>query len=212
MAILSLVIILIYAIVVAITLRHLRAVSFEDRHFRYAGILFFLLLLTAVDEWRAPLARGLALAVVTVLGLYGLRNYATLAYTQMRAGYYDPMSGISLSISPAVLEYIRSEVTLHHFQRPIAVLPWPSAALGLPAFRFIFIGWEQQPLKWAGSAFIGWEQLRLKWAGRAEKIFVVVSEEMLLNKEAETVLRSFTDYNVDNWSQMKLGGMIIYTQ
>jgi hypothetical protein len=165
-----------------------------------------------VDEWRARLAKGLVLAVVIVLGCYGLRNYATFAYAQMRAGYYDPVSGISLNISPAIIEYIRSEVTRHNFRRPIAVIPSPSAAISLPRFRFIFIGWEQQPVKWAGRVFIGWEQQPLKWAGRAEKIFVVVSEEMLLSKEAEAVLRSFTDYDFDNWSQMKLGGMIIYTQ
>ena len=83
--------------------------------------------------------------MVIVLGLYGLRNYATFAYAQMRAGYYDPMTGISQDISPAVLEYLRSEVTRHNFQRPIAVIPAPSAAISLPRFRIIFIGWEQQP-------------------------------------------------------------------
>jgi hypothetical protein len=32
--------------------------SIEDSHFRYAGILFFLLLLlTAIDRWRIPLAK-----------------------------------------------------------------------------------------------------------------------------------------------------------
>ena len=212
MAVLLLAIVLIYAIAVAITLRHLRAVSFEDRHFRYAGILLFLLLLTAADQWRAPLAKGLILALVSVLGLYGLRNYATSAYAQMRAGYYEPMSGISLNVSPAILEYIRSEVTRDNLQRPVALIPSPSAAIGLPRFRFIFIGWEQQPVRWAGRVFIGWEQQPLTWAGRAEKIFVVVSEEMLLSKQAEAILRSFTDYDIDGWSQMKLGGMIIYTQ
>jgi hypothetical protein len=200
MAVLLLTIILMYAIAVAITLRHRWGVriSFEDRHFRYAGILFFLLLLTAVDQWRVPLAKGLVWAVVLVLGLYGLKNYATFAYAQMRAAYYDPMSGISQHISPAILEYMRSEVTRHNFQRPIAVIPSPSAAISLPRFRIIFIGWELQPLK--------------KLAGRAEKIFVVVPEEMLLSDEAEAILRSFTDYDFDNWSQMKLSGMIIYTQ
>jgi hypothetical protein len=39
-----------------------------------------------------------------------------------------------------------------------------------------------------------------------------VTEEMLLNDEAEAILRSFTDYDFDNWSQTKLGGMIIYSQ
>jgi hypothetical protein len=51
-----------------------------------------------------------------------------------------------------------------------------------------------------------------RWAGRTEKIFVVVEEEMLLNGKAEAMLRSFTDYEFDNWKKMKLDGMIIYTQ
>jgi hypothetical protein len=70
-----------------------------------------------------------------------------------------------------------------------------AAASGLTRFRFIFIVWEQQPPK---------------WAGRAEKIFVVVSAEMLLRNEAEAVLRSFTDY--DFYSRVKVGGTIICTQ
>jgi hypothetical protein len=197
MTVLLLTIISMYSIVTSITLYLWGVISFEDRHFRYAGILFFLLLLTAVDQWRVPLAKGLVLAVVIVLGLYGLRNYATFAYAQMRAGYYDPMSGISQEMSPAILEYMRSEVTRHNFQRPIAAIPQPSAAISLPRFRIILIGWDRQPLK---------------WVGRAEKIFVVVPEEMLLNNEAEAILRSFTDYDFGNWSRIKLGGMIIYTQ
>jgi hypothetical protein len=196
MAVLLLAIILIYAITVVTTFRNLRGISFEDRHFRYAGILFFLLLLTAADQWRAPLAKGLACLVVILLGLYGLRNYATFAYAQMRTSNYDPTSGISQAISPAVLEYLRYEVTRHNFQRPIAVIATPSAAISLPRFRIIIIGWDQQPSK---------------WAGRAEKIFVVVSGE-LQKDETEAILRSFTDYDFDNWSQMKLAGMIIYTQ
>src|SRR5262249_19221719 len=114
MAVLLLTVILVYAIIIAIAFRYLRGFSLEDRHFRYAGILFFLLLLMAIDQWRVRFAKGLACLVVIVLGLYGLRNYATFAYAQMRAGYYDPMSGISQDISPAILEHIRSEVTRHN--------------------------------------------------------------------------------------------------
>jgi hypothetical protein len=197
MTILLLTIILMYSIATSITLYFWGVISFEERHFRYAGILFFLLLLTAVDQWRVPLAKGLVLAVVIVLGLYGLRNYATFAYAQMRAGYYDPMSGISQEMSPAILEYMRSEVIRHNFERPIAAVLSPSAALSLPGFRIILIGWDRQPQK---------------WAGRTEKIFVVLPEEMLSNNEAEAILQSFTDYDFDSWSRMKLGGMIIYTQ
>jgi hypothetical protein len=195
MAVLLLTIILLYTIAGAMYLRG--AYIFQDRHFRYVGILFFLLLLTAIDQWRVPLAKNLVWVVVIVLGLYGLKQSFTGAYAQMRAGYYDPMAGISQEISPAILEYMRSEIIQHNYRRPIAVVPSPSAGVSLPRFRII------APFK---------EIRAHKWAGRAEKIFVVVHEEMLLNGKAEAILRSFISYEFDDWRQMKLDGMIIYTQ
>ena len=204
MAVLLLLTIAIHAITVAIMLQYLRhdvaAITIEDRHFRYAGILFFLLLLTAVDQWRAPLAKSLACGVVIVLGWYGLRNYATFAHGQMRAGHYDSTTGISQDISPAALDYMRSEATKHNFQRPIAVIPAPAAAISLPRFRIIGTGLELQP------------PASQRWAGRAERIFVVLPEKAVLNGEAEAILRSFADYDFNSWTRMKVDGTIIYNQ
>jgi hypothetical protein len=143
------------------------------------------------------LAKGLTWVVVIVLGLYGLRNYATFAYAQMRAGNYDPTSRISQDMSPAILEYLRSEVARQNVKRPIVAISSPSAVLGLPGFRAILIGWDRQPTK---------------WAGRAEKIFVVMPEMAPPNGEAEAILRSFDDYDFDKWGRTRLGGMIIYIQ
>jgi hypothetical protein len=141
-----------------------------------------------------------------VLGLYNLRNYTVSAYSQVRGGYYDPKSGISQEfVSPTVLEYMRSEVTRHNVQRPIAVVPWPSVAISLREFRIILVDY-----KWALPSVD--TTAALKWAGRTEKIFVVVREEMLQNGEAEPILRSFTDYDLNSWSSLKFNGMIVYTQ
>ena len=141
MAVLLLTIILLYAIAFAAMYLRGADISFEERHFRYAGILFFLLLLTAIDQWRVRFAKGLACLVVIVLGFYGLKNSVTGAYAQMR--YYDPTTGISQDISPAVLEYLRSEMTRHNFQRPIALVSSPTAFISLPRFRILhpFGGW-----------------------------------------------------------------------
>src|SRR5262249_209336 len=54
MAVLLLTIILLYAIAVAVMYLRGASISFDERHFRYAGILSFLLLLTAVDQWHVP--------------------------------------------------------------------------------------------------------------------------------------------------------------
>jgi hypothetical protein len=208
MAVLLLAIIVIYAITIAAAMyfSKVNSIPLDERYFRYAGILFFLLLLTAIDQWHVRFAKGIACLAFIVLGLYGLRNYATFAYAQMRVGNYDSMTGISQDISPAIIEYIRSEVARHDFQRPIVVTTSPLAGISLPRSRIIHCGLEQP-----------WEhQLpaapKRKWVGRAEKIFIVVSEDMRLNDEPAAIMRSFTDYEFDKWSQMKLGGMIIYTQ
>jgi hypothetical protein len=202
MAGLVLTIIVLHAIVVtaAMYVSERTYVDFQDRYYRYAGILFFLLLLTAMDQWRMRFAKGLASVMVIVLGLYGLRNYASFAYAQMRAGYYDPMTGLSLEIvSPAVLEYLRSEVTRHNFQRPAALMPSPGAFISLSRFGILY------PFRaWLGNIDGN------KWSGSADKIFVVLPEERL--KDAEPILRDFTDYKFENWKHTKLDGMIIYTQ
>jgi hypothetical protein len=204
MALLLLTIIFLYATAIIATYLRGAAVSLDDRHFRYAGILFFLLMLTAIDQLRVPLPKTLACVIVIILGFYGLKNSVTGAYAQMGAGFTDPMTGISQDIvSPRILEYMRSEKTRHNFQRPVAVVPSPSAAISLPGFRIMYIG----------PQYLSSEQMAaLNFAGNAEKMFVVVQEEMLLNGKAEAELRAFSSYEFDKWKPMYLDGMIIYAQ
>jgi hypothetical protein len=136
--------------------------------------------------------------VVIVLGLYGLKIFVTSASAQAHAGDYDPMTGLSLErVSPAILEYLRSEVARQRFQHPAALIPAPGAFISLPRFRILF------PFGvWLGN--IDGE----KWSGRADKIFVVLPQEL----PAELTLRAFKDYEFDKWRHIELDGMTIYTQ
>jgi hypothetical protein len=77
-AFLLLTIILLYTIAIAAMYLRGADIAFQERHFRYAGILFFLLLLTAIDQSRLRFGKVLACAVVVVLGLYGLKNSVRL--------------------------------------------------------------------------------------------------------------------------------------
>lgn len=180
------------------------SISFDERHLRYAGILFFLLLLVALDQWRTLVAKGLVLMGVGAFAVYGLTSYAVGARELMRGRYYDPLSGTSQQIvSPVVLEHLRSEMTGHNWQRAIAVLPSLEAAIGLPRFRIIAIHLD----------FISREMIAgQKWAGRAEKIFVIVQERMVDNGKAEVLLKSFVDYEEGKWSQAQIDGMVVYSQ
>jgi hypothetical protein len=196
---------LLYAIAMAGILlrgRVLATLGPEDRYFRYAGILFFLLLLTAIDQWRLPLAKDLAWILVVILGLFGLKQSATGAYAQMRASHatYGIYQDI---VSPAILDYLRSEIARNSLKSPIAVVPSLLAGLSLPARFRILRNFTIEPLE---------STVPSVWAGRAERIFVIVPEETLLDGRAQAILRSFSGYRFDNWRQMKLDGMIIYTQ
>jgi hypothetical protein len=205
MAVLLLTIIFFYTIAfVAMYLRG-AALNFDERYFRYPGILFFLLLLTAVDRWHEIWAKGCVCAVIVVLGLFGLKQFVTGAYAHMRSGYYDPFTGITQEIvSPRVLQYLRSEMVQHNYRRPVVVIPSSSAAISLPRFGILYIPGQYYPSAEGIAA--------LRFAGRAEKMFVVIQEEMRLNGKAGAILRSFTGYAFENWTEMKLGGMVIYTQ
>src|SRR5262249_53535242 len=142
---------------------------------------------------------------IIVLGLYGLKNSVTGAYgyTQTRAGYYDPMTGISQDmVSPAVLQYLRAETRRNNFKRPLVLVDSPAAILSLPGFRILY------PFgNWTG--YID----GTKWVGRVPKIFVVLPEKWVSNVRAsKATLRLLTSYEFDNWKYTKLDGMIIYTQ
>jgi len=179
---------------------------FEARYSRYAGILFFLLLLVAIDQWRGLLARIIAILIVGFFAAYGLSSYAKAAREIMRGRQYDQASGTSMTfVSPVVLAYLRSELAEHRWHNVVAVVPVPWAAMGLPHFRII-LGFNDMD----NSSL---EQIaRHRWAGRSEKIFVIMNEKMRANGKAEAVLRTFVDYDFDNWSEIHMDGMIVYSR
>jgi hypothetical protein len=168
-------------------------VSFDERHLRYAGTLSLLLLLVALDQrGRTVVAKRVALISIAMFALYGLTSYAAGARGLMRGAYYDPLSGTSQRIvSPVVLEYLRAEMKGHNWERAIAVIPTPEAAIAIPRFRIIIASWQ--------NCF-----------GRAEKIFVVVPE--WLSDRAEGLLNSFVDYRRNEWSELHIGKTVIYSQ
>jgi hypothetical protein len=195
-ALLSAIMIFYATILAAIYLRGALWDAFEERYYRYPGILFFLLLLTALDESRLRLAKTVACALVVVLGLYGLKSYITVAHAQR--AYYDPITGISQDIPPGVLQALRSEISRQDIKRPIAIFSSPAAFLAFPEARILhpFGGWT------------GYHE-GTKWAGQTERIFVVLPEN---NRRAETILRVLSSYDITGWEATKLSGMVIYSQ
>jgi hypothetical protein len=167
---------------------------FEERHLRYSGIIFFLLFLVAMNQWRVSVAKSCTLLVVGAFAAYGLISYAHFTLELMGGRYYDPLTGTSQQDAPpVVLEYLRSEMRRHGWRRPIAVLLSPKAAIALPGFHILIAD-------------------NIPKAGRTDKIFVIVQEKMLSNGIAEILLRSFLDYEFSSWRETRMDGMVVYSQ
>lgn len=177
--------------------------TMEERYFYYAGIAFFLLLLAALDGWRGSLGRFISILTVGLFSAYGLFSYG-LGMAQ--GHHYDPASGASMrNTSPAVLEYLRSQASVHGWHHPVAVIPAPEAATGLPNFRVI--------LKYFFMDNMTLDEIAgHKWAGRADGMFVVVDEKFRDDGKAEALLKSFVDYGFANWSEVRLDGFVVYSQ
>ena len=176
------------------------AISFDERHLRYAGILFFLLFLlaTATQPSRWRLAASL---VVSFFALYGLASYVQGAREVLGNNTFDPVSATTQPIvSPAALRYVREEKSPG---RPIAVVPSPEAGLALPGYRIIVVPVDYRSV----------EQIaELKWAGRTSGIFILVQERMLANGKAEKLLAAFVDYNPAQWRQKNVDGTVVFHQ
>lgn len=191
---------------VAMYVRSAAIIPFEERYFRYVGILSYLLLLVAIDQWRSSFPRVILTLIVGTFSVYGLTSYANGVREIMRAHSYDQVSGTSmLNVSPVVLEYLRSERALHNWQRPIAVIPAPEAANGLPGFRVIleFLFVDGNSLEHTANQ---------RWAGRAEKVFVILEGKLHNSAKAEALLRTFVDYDIEKWRQIQMDGMVVYSQ
>jgi len=178
-------------------------VPFEERYFYFAGILSFLLLLVAMDQWHGSLTRIIPILLVGMFAAYGVTAYA---HEVLRSRHYDQASGTAMRVvPPGVLAYLRSEMAVHNWPNAIAVVPLPEAANGLPGFRIIF------SFSLLDSASLE-EITRQRWAGRTDKIFMIMNENMLGDGKAEAVLRTFVDYDFAKWSQIQMDGMVVYSQ
>ena len=168
--------------------------EFDERHLRFAGIIFLLLFLLATAAERSPWRLAASLLVL-FFALHGLASYVVDAQRVYRSNRFDVVSGITQNVSPAVLQYLRDEQSARLFDRPIAVVDHWEAALALPGYRII-----------ANFA----DMAQSKWSGRASKIYVIVPESN--PNDAQKVLSAFTDYSQVQWKQKHIDGMVIFTQ
>ncbi len=188
---------------IAMYVRSANLLLFEERYFYYAGILSFLLLLVAMDQWRASSTRVVPLFLVGLFAVYGMVAYA---HEALRSRNYDKASGIAMiAVPPRALAYLRSEMAAHDWPNAIAVVPLPEAAVGLPHFRILF---DWNLLDSSSLEAIAAQ----KWAGRTDKIFVIIGENALTDGKAEAVLKAFVDYDFTKWDKVQIDGVLVYSQ
>jgi hypothetical protein len=201
-AVLFLAIIFIYIALMTVMFNAGSDVSMEERHLRYAGILFFLLFLIALDQRNDLRATYVKVLIVGIFGGFGLLSYASNARELTEGRYYDPLDfSLPHRMPPSVLEYLRSEQSAHKWRRPVALIP-QEAVFELPQFRLIGLDARAWTGEWA-------QKCRLR--GRSEKLFVIIPEEVPDSRSA-ALLKCLQDYDQNKWSRLQIGGMAVYTQ
>jgi hypothetical protein len=168
--------------------------EFDERHLRFAGIIFLLLLLLATAAEHSPWRLAASL-FVSFFALHGLTSYVVEAYRVYRSNMFDVVSGSTQNIPPDALQYLRDEQSARLFDRPIAVADHWEAALALPGYRII--------------ANLN-DMAESKWSGRASKIYVIAPESQL--DKAQKVLSAFADYSQVQWKQKRIDGTVIFSQ
>jgi hypothetical protein len=171
-------------------------VSFEERHLRFAGILFFLLFLLAAST-RTSVARYSGPLVAGLFAVYGAFSYAKGIPRILRERITDASTGLSVRVaSPAVLDYLRSR-RLDDTTRegPVVVVP-VQVAVNLPGFRVI-------PYHLLDKA---------RWNGRVERIYVVPRDDTLTSARADTVLSAFPSYDRRSWGEVRFGKFVVFSQ
>lgn len=175
------------------------AISMEERHLRFAGILMFLSMLMAAEKSDTG-GRKIFTGVTLFFGAYGLASFAFGVKQTAKSGRMDPVSGIQqMVVSPKALAVLRQNK--NPGEKPVAVVSSPEAGLALPGWRIIPLH-----LDFTEAA----ELKKLRWSGRVPKLYIVLEERMEKNGKAQILLESFSDYRSGEWKRKMVEGTVIY--
>jgi len=191
--------VLIQAGIFAVLYAKRSAVSLDERHLRFAGILMFLSMLMAAEK-SGLAGRRILTGVTLFFGAYGLASFALGVKQAAKNGRVDPVSGIQQTVvSPRALAVLRQNK--NPGEKPVAVISSPEAGLALP-------GWRVIPLH---LDFTETAELKKKrWSGRVPKLYIVVEERMETNGKAQVLMDCFVDYRPKEWRRELVDGTVIY--
>lgn len=192
-------IVLIQAGIFAILYAKGSAISMEERHLRFAGILMFLSMLMAAEKSNIG-GRSILTGVTLFFSAYGLTSFAFGVMQAAKSGRIDRVSGIQqIAVSPKALAVLRQNKNID--EKPVAVVPSPEAGLALPGWRII-------PLHLDFTETV--ELKKNRWSGRVPKLYIVLEERMEKNGKAQILLESFSDYRSGDWKREVVDGTVIY--
>ena len=182
------------------------AISLEERHFRSAGTVLFVCALMCALAARTPRwAKGLFLALCTLMALYGLGSFSYHEITTVQGQSLDRMSWTNQRIfDPAAINFAR-EVYAREGRDSLFVLPSYQMAVTLPVGARILVvdlNYEGDKSKIAGHYY-----------GRVPgHVVVLLPNSISDTSEGGALLSAFADYDPYAWKRNTFADMNVFVQ
>ena len=182
------------------------AISLEERHFRSTGTLLFVCaLMSALAAGTPRWAKGLFLALCTLMALYGLGSFSYHEMTTAQGQSLDRMSWTNQRIfDPAAINFAR-EVYAREGRDSLFVLPSYQMAVTLPVGARILVvdlTYEGDKSKIAGHYY-----------GRLPgHVVVLILKSTSDTSEGRALLSAFTDYDPRAWKRKSFADMNVFVQ
>ena len=178
-------------------------VSYEDRHFRAAGLLLVPGTVQVLGKSSKRIFRLPGFVAIVAFCVYGVisffvRNEANISYGNVGVNGFTQHI-----ISKEALSLLHDIDTKISRGNNMFYVTSPEIALEVRNNRVL-------------SSHADFESLEAlagrRYHGQVDNLFIVLQQKLVENGKAEVILRSFLDYAYTGWKSLKIGAFVIYYQ
>ncbi|EKD75683.1 MAG: hypothetical protein ACD_44C00049G0006 [uncultured bacterium] len=179
-------------------------VSFDERHFLPISLLFSIALVHVFRQHPVFIIRYLFFLILGISVIYGIKAFLfnerkNLSLTLGSQGFRHEF------VSKRAIDFIRNEIDPIALKNKDTILFVHSPEVALESSNARIM-----------DSIIKYESIeslqKMSYRGRISHLYVLLSDEDVLNGKGETILKSFKDYQYSEWKKIDLDGYKMFSQ
>lgn len=173
-----------------------------SRHYMIPGVLLLPLLIERLLALRSRLLQGALILILALPAIYGVLSFGAnwMRHYRNRAAHSEEVGVVHLTLTPRVLQHLRTLDRTLPLAGSLVVLPIPSLAFEFSRIRVLATSATSDGIP---------ELERVKWSGRVQNLVVVAELNGQSPEEIHAWLKSFTSYAAE-WSRVSVDGFSFY--